>query len=166
VSAADTSASAIEGRGVKWSGAAVAAGARVATGAASRSRRPSAASVASAATGACARKIASHENASVSAPPSAGPIAVDSTAAPSHSRRAPRVSSTCPTRRTNAATRPAAPPAACPPRATSSTTSEPASPHASEASAKTPNPIAPTRAAPCARTNRSAGISAAARMIV
>jgi hypothetical protein len=60
--------------------------------------------------GACARKIARHENAWVSAPPSAGPMAIPNTDAATHIRRpAPGLP---PSRSANEETSPAAPPSA------------------------------------------------------
>ena len=115
----------------------------------------STATAASAAIGAWKMKIASQEKTSVSAPPSAGPIAVPSTAAPAHSRR-PGPSP--PPRIANTAIRPPAPPSAWPARATSSVVEVARSAHANDAtaiSASPPAPIARTETAPAARSSGS-----------
>ena len=72
--------------------------------------------------GAWARKIARHEKACVSAPPSAGPTAIPKTDAATQSLRP--VPGLPPSSRAKAATRPAAPPSAWTPRRTSSSPSE------------------------------------------
>ena len=92
--------------------------------------------------GAWARKIARHENAWVSAPPSAGPMAIPKTDAATHIRRpAPGLP---PSRRAKAETSPAAPPSAWTPRSTSSSPSEFEAPQPSDATRKRAKPAGPT----------------------
>src|SRR3954469_7310408 len=97
-------------------------------------------------TGAWRAKIARQSNASVSAPPIAGPAAVPAKAAPSHSRRP--CDEEPASRMSNAAIRPAAAPAAWIARNTSSGPSEPATAHPADAAAHTSSPPAPRRREP------------------
>ena len=114
--------------------------------------------------GACAKKIARHENAWVSAPPSAGPIAIPKTDAATHMRRpGPGLP---PSRSANAETNPAAPPSAWTPRRTSSRPSELEAPQPSDATRNRAKPAAPTGASPKRRQSRVAGSRASARMAV
>ena len=108
-------------------------------------------------------KIARQSNSCVSAPPSAGPNAVATTAAPIHNRRADRSSAAI---TENAATSPAAPPSACTERAISRPVRSFALAAATEATANTTNPVAPIERAPRFVAARSSGISATARTIV
>ncbi len=86
-------------------------------------------------------KIARHVNAWVSAPPSAGPIAVLTSTTASHSWRCGR-SPVCSS--ANAATSAPAPPIAWIPRPTSRTSNAFAREHSTEASANTRKPPTPT----------------------
>jgi len=153
LSAADTIASASAGRQANGSGEA-------GTDRCSGIGPASAATAATAAIGAWNTKIACHENSSVSTPPSAGPMAVPSTAAPAHMRR-PAPSP--PPRIANTAMRPPAPPRACSARPASRVVRSVESAHRTDAaamSARPPAPIARTETRPAARSSgRSARAS-------